>query len=1343
MEIPSGMEPFFSRLPEKSKAYLGDIVALKQRQQEEQLLMQREREAQIQEQMVLNNALRDRAFSQIDEEAASLPKDALGYGAVRHEFSRERARIDRDTKLANHELSVLDSDPNFALSFMKQKKDELDKEYGFSLLPFNQTEEYKNAVAFSKDDKFKSRANTIDLLTNSIESMTSVPPERRSALAMTFLTSLINSAKGTSDAEQQNEFARRGPELLNYYQFATANGKSIFNPATITAFLGSKPGIEFSKRFSDNPEEYLDKAVIIRNDLAKTYNEQARNGVIVPTSPAISKSLDVYERKLMPTFKELEALKSQQEGQPAVAGGSSFNQPQQPQSPQNESAWKTVGKDILAASAPTIRGAGPIAAGALLGAAAGAPLGGVGAVPGALAGAGAAALTEMVGDPATALVNKVFGLNLTPPSKAFQDILTSAGVPESQGAFQRAVESGVRGAAEVASGVGVGKALAVSANSQVAKAIGAGMMEDLGAQAIAGGAAGVGASAAQSAAEELGAGPIAQGVAAFAGGITGGVGAVGGVKAAQAIATPRAQRLQQAAQEAASSMYSDFAVDPIAAREKIREFRNSTVNTADFNPMTGDITGDSGLAAIQQAMYNRSSAVRQRFADTVETLSKKGADTFKSDPNLKTEASEWFSKQNNDLLDAAENIKQSYLQQGDERSASILTKAQSQIDALNSAMAEDMISAETGFNLATRKLQEAKFEIAQARGIKQDVDTAAKEIFENEAKTAKSLAQQKFIESGAEQVPVEFNNTYRAAKEAAGEVSKIGGVPAILDKIIKSYAPKKKTPYSDTALELSNAMSDLTDAWFEARQQNPKQARLLANVKQAMLKDLEAAGDVSEALKDARKAWFDYASTYINGPAENIAEKTSFVGSFMQKGKAGAEQLKNALKVDSRADAASAVTDWFVNDLAQTFGEAPTAANIQKWKTSNKIKPLLEVFPDADSKINQLSDSVAKAEGSVGRFAEVKAGLKADEIQMAKPYASRLLNEANRLASAAEKAGERLGVDAIAKAKDEIAQNAATRFVGADPVLAFEGLLKGSKNPVADFDNILTQAAKDPSGAAYEGVISAAKQAFNREIRNAGQVVSTSNIPGVVKADDLALSLSKMNKILLEDTTKRAILERIYADDPDALAALDIVRKQTEIVSRRLRGAAQVSPTSLNKENAIQVDAALADTALGLVGKIASGVTAEQLRRDPRIGLAGKIVSAIKTAWVGDVQTAALKILEQANLDPEIAYPLLLKINTQDGVNRTMAFLSPILKASARQSSAALNKVPFSPGSVQSEKVGNQLVVHDLNYGYRAITTPSGKVKVFSPSNKLEGVYDTMERAQAEAVRKFQSSKNK
>ena len=174
--------------------------------------------------------------------------------------------------------------------------------------------------------------------------------------------------------------------------------------------------------------------------------------------------------------------------------------------------------DSVAGSVGAVnRGLAPYAAGAAIGAAAGAPFAGVGAIPGAVAGTGAVALTQLVGDPVVGLVNSLLGTEYQMPTDAMNELLTRLGVPEPKTETER-ILTAISGAATGAGGTAAAaKTLAAGARSPVVK----GALDTMAAQPVQQAVSGAAAGGASQATAEAGGGQGAQLAAGLAGGLVG------------------------------------------------------------------------------------------------------------------------------------------------------------------------------------------------------------------------------------------------------------------------------------------------------------------------------------------------------------------------------------------------------------------------------------------------------------------------------------------------------------------------------------------------------------------------------------------------------------------------------------------------------------------------------------------------------------------------------------------------------------------------------------------------------------------------------------------------------
>jgi hypothetical protein len=167
-----------------------------------------------------------------------------------------------------------------------------------------------------------------------------------------------------------------------------------------------------------------------------------------------------------------------------------------------------------------------------MGAAMGAPVGGVGAVPGAVAGLGIGTTVVPLVDAAVNTINGLMGTEHRTMTEAFSDFFTKIGVPDPQSETAQLIEAVARGAAEAGGSASLGKTLAQYGATPLIKGVGQMLGQQPGVQ-VAGGA---GAEAGMELAEQAGAGPGGQLAAGIAGDvITSGVAGI-----PEAVSTMRA-----------------------------------------------------------------------------------------------------------------------------------------------------------------------------------------------------------------------------------------------------------------------------------------------------------------------------------------------------------------------------------------------------------------------------------------------------------------------------------------------------------------------------------------------------------------------------------------------------------------------------------------------------------------------------------------------------------------------------------------------------------------------------------------------------------------------------------
>ena len=232
------------------------------------------------------------------------------------EYNVKRQKIDKGYEYGLRKMAAMGVNEQD----YKTGKDFLEAHYGPKMKPFEESDQYKNAQLVARENVTTTQANMLSNLNKTISSVEKIEPPKgtpeekydqekrrlQSSQIKTFLTQLVNSAKGSADAEQANEFLRRSPELVNLPEFQALMGKGLLNASGVLSFMSNQEGDTLKQKLasalSSNPEAYLKKAKMIHDDLAGTYNDRMTNQVIVPTSPKIAEKH--FGIKLFPKFEQ-------------------------------------------------------------------------------------------------------------------------------------------------------------------------------------------------------------------------------------------------------------------------------------------------------------------------------------------------------------------------------------------------------------------------------------------------------------------------------------------------------------------------------------------------------------------------------------------------------------------------------------------------------------------------------------------------------------------------------------------------------------------------------------------------------------------------------------------------------------------------------------------------------------------------------------------------------------------------------------------------------------------------------------------------------------------------------
>jgi len=985
---------------------------------------------------------------------------------------------------------------------------------------------------------------------------------------------------------------------------------------------------------------------------------------------------------------------------------------------QPQESSQGMAESALQAAAPTIRGAAPYILGGLTtlalapeAAAAGTAFAG---------GMGLMALTKFVGDPAVIGVNRLLGANLTTPSEAWEKFFDYAGLPKNESEFGKIIQSATESGMETFGTFGIANALKMF-GGPTQKAVADQLLAAPTQQLVGDIAAGGASEAGRYVAEQLGGGEVAQTGAA----ITGGIGASLGASLLPHIPQVfnRKARLEEAAKVARDATIRGLATDPEAARQKIAS-ETADLQTPGVRPTSADISADEGLLGLQQARRNASKLLRPRDVENAARIAEDIGQALEPTKASPLEAQAFFAAKNQELTDAADLAYELLLKEGRDAEASMMNEAIAKMAANENAQRNNLIGAEEASARASRILAEAQSKIAEAGSSRAEQSKIVSDILDANEVEVKAAAQKLYtidpsIESGLENLSAKLD-------EAKTMFSKAGKTPGLIKSAIKKYFDADGNPIPQSVLEVRNFDSDLSDAirTLKAVGKDPKVQKALGLIRDGIAQDLKEL-EVYPAVAKANAAWSDYSDKFTHGVSGKVlkqagaVDEPKIIGEYLNKGVAESERLKRALMGNEAG--LNAVNAWIVNKLDQDFlTKQATPEALNAWMNKDMHKEWFSVFPEAKVQVQKLVDNINTAAQTLdSTLLDIKK-LKATGSQ-------------ESLLAAAKQAGKQIAEPIYERAKrnlaakqKEIADNAASTFLGGRPIETIGAVLQ-NKDKMAE----LLAGAKG-NAAVIEGIKNAVKDYLNPKIRNFGKVVTSKNTRKKIEYSDLEASLTKMNKLMANKSDSRAAMEMIFS--PEEIAVLDTSRRQLEVTARRMRGAGGVSPTSLNQAQEAAYDIGLANNTLGVIQRLARGITPSDLRLSGAPGLVSGVADSIDRLWRGDVKKRALELLDDALLDPQIAAEALRPINSNN-ISRVKSFLN--LYTSATVPGVFRRALmPFALGNTNSEQLGEGDVIRDLNYGYTAISKDGKRYRLYAPNENKPVAVGTFNEVQSVASRK-------
>lgn len=315
------------------------------------------------------------------------------------------------------------------------------------------------------------------------------------------------------------------------------------------------------------------------------------------------------------------------------------------------------------------------------------------------------------------------------------------------------------------------------------------------------------------------------------------------------------------------------------------------------------------------------------------------------------------------------------------------------------------------------------------------------------------------------------------------------------------------------------------------------------------------------------------------------------------------------------------------------------------------------VFPSAMAAVENAQAGMRAAEAGV-ESAKAARGRALEAVQETRSELTAKETSARQRELVVEKEKKQQAKEAYRTEKERIEGLSANKILGRDSEKAVQAVFD-SGDPVNTVSEVMSSLRGNAQ--ATQGFKNALSKYINSELRSNSRVETTLNQAGPINPEEFSALFGMMNQFLTKGSTRRSVLEKVYGKDSKEMKALDIIRKQYELLARSGRTTQGQSQTALRTAIKDKLTSINENNSLGALQRIATGV-------DAKLGTATKIMSnisqLIRFGYRGDPSDIALKILVEAQTDPKLAAEL-LRGQTPDSI----AKLRPYLKFYAQKQS--------------------------------------------------------------------------
>lgn len=885
--------------------------------------------------------------------------------------------------------------------------------------------------------------------------------------------------------------------------------------------------------------------------------------------------------------------------------------------------------------------------------------------------AGGGIIAGQLADLTVDLVNSNFGTNYSNTKDAVTHLLDKIGVPEPRSSGEKIVEAVATGTAQMGGGakalgeiskaikpetiLPMGERIAAEGTRRFTKLMGERPVE----QAVTGAAAaGMMEALKQS---DVGAG--GQLLGGLSAGILTPIGIGLGRGALKLLPPTTAQKTAQA-EQLASGAYQRMVNDKTQALEDLA--RSKEVSDDQVRMMTGDITGDPGLLAMQDMLERESNVLSSRKLENIAGMSRKIGEGLTPVGAGPEETQQYFKSAIDNIVSQTEKNKRSALAQGDTEAAKLIEDAGNRAAAIKAEADKGVLNAEDAFQQIKDEYQNLFTDLSSIK------ESTTKDILSDRVfgvierqKNREKVYINELYDAAEKEVPKFYQKNTAEAK--AGLVKEFGEerrLPTEVQKILSEVQDVKGNMKLRTLPQLRADIRAINSEIRAAQSSPARQAEVpaLIKFKEALNKDIQSIEGVSENLKKANRAYYEYAQRYKEGASGEVfkpkALTSKTVDEFIKKSETSAspeeiQRLRDAVigKKDlpnmtpdelARADqdrstAIGDISDWVLSKMSGEVKGTKTSKSIENW-LQTKGNRILEIFPEARSRITSIQDKFKTLEDQMAQAQKAIKQFKTQRIA-AGENASIVENQAKALAKETEsKYQEQIKIlDNEIKSASNPNSNPAARFVGGNPYEVVNKIMSNKVNAEQQVQNLLEQAAQDSTGKATEGL----KNAFRGWLNSQARTTSKESVGKGIAAhqaniDDFQVDLKKMNDLMQKGSATRNSLEMVFGKDSPELQTIDKVRQQLDMMSRRSK--LKVSGFERPEDKAQDIK----DTVLELAG----------------IGLAGikgyiawkstDLVKKVQRQYNKEVIDLFKNMMIDSMSDPELARKLLLKVNEEN-----------------------------------------------------------------------------------------------